>query len=121
MRWGSQGRFSRRIDPEPLRRPCRSAASAAAFPPASSRTSIPTLRVSRYPRTSSEIGRAPAAALAQRVDDAGHCAGGCGTEEREREVKVLSRHDAAGGEVLVLPAHDPVDDVVGEPQRAEEP
>lgn len=57
----------------------------------------------------------------QFLDDVRDGVAGCGAEEREREMEVLARHDPARCEVLALPAHDLLDDVVGKAQRAEEP
>ena len=58
---------------------------------------------------------------AEHAEDVGNAVGRCGAEDGEREMEVLARHDAPGGDVLVLPAHDVVHDVVGKAQRAEEP
>lgn len=59
--------------------------------------------------------------LMQFVDDARDGVAGCGAEEGEREMDVLAGHASARGELFALPAHDVLDDVVGEAQRAEEP
>ena len=58
--------------------------------------------------------------VAQRGDDAGEVAGGPGAQEGEGDVEVPGRHDPAA-ELPLLPADDPLDDVAGQPERAEEP
>lgn len=58
--------------------------------------------------------------LAQRPGDRGQLGSGPAAEERERDVQVLPRDDAAL-DVPLGPGGDPLDRSVGEPERAEEP
>ena len=60
---------------------------------------------------------------AKGFDDRGHVVGGAAAEERKSDVQMLARDktDVRVRELGLLPRHEPVERVVGEPQAAEEP
>src|SRR4051812_45318847 len=79
-----------------------------------------TARLAVANRRESDLTRA-ARGVPQCADDRLELACGAVTEERQRDVQVLSRHDADADQPLTLPPRDPVEDGVGQAQREEEP
>jgi hypothetical protein len=121
---GQPGTFIRSIQAESLEaglEPDGETCSPAALVLEGEHPDTPGLAVLPYPEH--DLLLDPAGCLAERADDLVDAIGRRASQESEGDVQVLRAHEAGpggGGELLLLPANDVLDDVRRKGERAEE-